>query len=247
MESSKKEPVNNCKKCGNNFLGNYCPKCGTPFMLNRINGQYIVKEIRSVLNFDKGILFTTRELILRPGLNIRKFIQEDRNRLVKPIIFLILCSVIYTFTQRVLHFEDEYMKADMGDSAVAKIYEWIRTNYGYANIVMGIFIGLWTKVLFRKSGFNIYEILILIFFIMGIGMLIYTLFGIVESLTKLKILYFGVLIGFIYTAWAIARFFDGRKVSSYIKGFFSYFLGCITCIILVTIIGILIDLINKSS
>ena len=216
-------------------------------MLARINGQYIVNEIRSVLNFDKGLLYTIRELILRPGVNIRKFIQEDRNRLVKPIIFLIVCSLICTFTQQLLHFEDGYIKADVGDSAVTKIYEWIRTNLGYANIIMGLFIALWTKVLFRKSGFNIYEILILIFFTMGIGMLVYTLFGIAESLTKLKILHLGSLIGIIYSIWAIGRFFNRHKVSSYIKDFFSYFLGWMTSIILVTAIGILINLINKSS
>ena len=238
--------MNKCKKCGTEFQGNYCPNCGTPYMLPRINGQYIVKEIRSVLNFDKGILYTIRELILRPGMNIRIFIQEDRNRLVKPIIFLILCSLIYTLTQRVLHFEDEYMKSDVRDSAAIKIYEWVRTHYGYANIIMGVFIGLWTKILFRKSEFNLYEILILIFFIMGMGMLFYTLFGIAESLTRLKILHLGSLIGIIYSAWAIGSFFNKHKVSSYIKGFFSYLLGWMTSIILVMVIGILIDLINNS-
>jgi len=237
--------MNNCKKCDNEFLGNYCSNCGNPLTLTRINGKYIIKEIGSVLNFDKGILYTIRELIFRPGISIRKFIQEDRNRLVKPIIFLILCSIIYTLAQHFLHFEDGYLSAETGNSAVIKILEWIQSNYGYANIFMGFFIGLWTKILFRKSGFNFYEILILIFFTMGIDMLFYTIFGIAESLTNLKVLHIGSIIGVIYSTWAIGRFFNKNKVSSYIKGFFSYFLGWMTSIILVTIIGVLIDLITK--
>jgi hypothetical protein len=234
-----------CKNCNNEIAQNYCPSCGTPVELTRINGQYIIKEIGNVLNLNKGILYTVRELILRPGVSIRKFIQEDRNRLVKPIVFLILCSLIYTITQQIFHFEDGYVKADFEDSAITKIFEWVQNNYGYANIFMGIFIGLWTKILFRKSEFNIYEILILIFFTMGIGMLIYAFFGITEILTKLKILHIGGLIGFTYSIWAIGRFFDKNKVLSYIKGFFAYLLGWFTSIILIVVTGFLIDLMTK--
>ena len=237
--------MNDCSNCENKYSGNYCSNCGTPHILTRINGKYILNQIGSVINFDKGILYTIRELTLRPGISIRKFILEDRNRLVKPIFFLIICSLIYTLAQQIFHFEDSYIKADFEDSAITKIFEWIQSNYGYGNIFMGIFIGLWTKILFRKSGFNIYEILILIFFTMGIGMLIYAFFGIIESLTKFKILRFGGIIGIVYSIWGIGSFFDKHKPLSYIKGLFSYLLGYITSILIIVVIGFLVDLITK--
>ncbi len=213
--------------------------------MTKINGQYIIKEIGSVLNFDRGILYPIKQLILRPGFNIRKFIQEDRNRLVKPIIFLVICSLTYTLEQQILHFEDGYIKADFEDSAIIKIFLWVQKKYVYANIFTGVFIGLWIKVLFNKSEFNIYEILILIFFTLGIGMLIYAFFGITESLTKLKISSFGGFIGVVYSIWAIGSFFDQNKVLNYIKGFFAFFLGWITSIITIVYIGFLIDLMTK--
>ncbi len=49
-----------------------------------------------MINFDKGIFYTIKELLIRPGENIPKFIHNDRNRLVKPLIFVIVCSLIYT-------------------------------------------------------------------------------------------------------------------------------------------------------
>ena len=61
------------------------------------------------LNFDRGILYTVRELLLRPGKTVRQFIQEDRNRLVKPIVFIIVCSLIYSLIQQVVRFEDGYV------------------------------------------------------------------------------------------------------------------------------------------
>ncbi len=233
-----------CKNCSTEVIENYCPKCGNPISLNRINGGYIIEEIVSVLNFDKGLFYTIRELILRPGINIRKFIREDRNRLVKPIFFVIICSLIYTIAQQFLGFEDGYVNSGGFDgSTVGNIFEWIQKNYGYANILMSIFIAIWIKIFFRKYDYNFFEIIILLCFAMGIGMLIYTLFGIIESISKIKVLQIGGIIAFIYASWAIGRFFDKNRKVNYLKGLLSYFLGMLTFFITAIILGIIIDLI----
>lgn len=234
-----------CKKCGADLSDAFCSKCGNPKILKRINGVYILTEIVSVLNFDKGIFYTIKELLVRPGENVQKFIHKDRNRLVKPIIFVIVCSLVYTITQQLLKFEDGYAKAGgFGDSAVTNIYQWIQNNYGYANILMAIFIALWIKLFFKKYNYNFFEIIILLCFLMGIGMLIYTTFGIIESITEFKILTIGGIIGFIYTSWAIGQFFDKNKKVNYLKGLVAYLLGMITFYFLAVILGLGIDLIS---
>ncbi|MCG8340527.1 MAG: DUF3667 domain-containing protein, partial [Cytophagales bacterium] len=168
--------------------------------------KYIIQEIGSVLSFKKGILFTIKELLIRPGQNVKTFIHEDRNRLVKPIIFVIFCSFIYTILQQLLHFEDAYVRYTENsiDSVTLAIFQWIQANYGYANILMAIFFAFWIKLLFRKYGYNFFEILILLCFIFGIGMLIYSFFGVIEALSQLGLFQVGGLIGFVYTSWAIA-------------------------------------------
>ena len=207
------------KKCGTELSDDFCSKCGNPKILKRIDGSYILSEIGSVLNFDKGIFYTIKELFVRPGENVREFIHNDRNRLVKPIIFIIVCSLIYTIAQQLLKFEDGYANADgFGDSAVSNIFEWIQKNYGYTNILMSIFITGWIKLFFKKYKYNFFEIIILLCFVMGIGMLIYTAFGILESITKMKILQIGGIIGIVYTSWAIGTFFDKSKKLNYLKG-----------------------------
>jgi hypothetical protein len=168
-----------CTKCGAELSDDFCAKCGTSRILRRIDGRYILSEIGSVLNFDKGILYTIRELLVRPGATVQKFIHSDRNRLVRPIIFVIVSSLIYTIAQQLLNFEDGYVNAGgFGDSAITNIYEWIQSNYGYANILMAIFITIWIRIFFRKYDYNFFEITILLCFVMGIGMLIYTTSGI---------------------------------------------------------------------
>ena len=47
-----------------------------PRTLERINGKYIWNEIISVLIFEKGILFTLKELFIRPAYTIRWFLHN---------------------------------------------------------------------------------------------------------------------------------------------------------------------------
>lgn len=243
---AEQKPVLYCEHCQSELIGDFCSNCGRTRALQRIDGTFILSEILSVLNFDKGILYTIRELLTRPGQNIRDFIHKDRNRLVKPIFFIIICSVVYTATQQFMHFEDKYVTVTgFGESAVAAIFEWIQKNYGYGNVLMAIFIALWIKVFFRKYDYNFFEILTLLCFVMGMGMLIYTIFGAVESLSKLKVLHLGGLIGFVYVSWAIGQFFDERKKINFLKGFLAYFLGMVSFTLFAIITGILIDLIKR--
>lgn len=231
-----------CKRCDKDFHGYYCPICGAPSKVNRIDAKYIYSEIGSVLNFEKGILYTVRELIIRPGINIRKFLSEDRNQLVKPVIFLIITSLIYTIMQQWLRFEDGYVNASISeDSAVSTIFIWVQQNYGYANIIMALFISFWVKVFFKKYKYNFFEILILLCYVMGIGMLLYTIFGITESFTGLKVLQIGSILGFIYVSWAIGRFFDKRKKLNFLKGFLSYILGMLSFTLVAFALGNVID------
>lgn len=240
----KQKSITKCIHCDSELHGPYCSDCGKPRTLKRINHQYIISEIGSVLNFNKGILFTIRELMLRPGHSVRVFIKNDRTRLIKPIVFLLVCSVFYTIIQQTLKFEDGYISLsfeDWDDLMVGKIFHWISSNYGYANVVMAFFIAFWIKILFRKYEYNYYEIFILLCFLIGMTMLIYSLFGVVESITKYSVLQFGVNLGFIYIAWGIGQFFDKKRKINYLKGLISYFLGMITLMILALLLGLMLD------
>ncbi len=241
----------NCKNCNTEINQNYCPNCGQPAKLKRIDGKYILSEIGSVLNFDKGIFFTIRELLLRPGQSIRNFISDDRNRLVKPIAFIIITSLIYTIAQQFLHFEDGYVNySTIGEekSAIISIFKWISNNYGFSNILMAFLIAFWIKIFFRKYNYNFFEILILLFFLIGIGMLAFAFFGIISSMIGINILDSGgVIIVFLYISWGIGQFFGKSKITNYLKGLLSYVFGMISFALIALVMGILIDLINKHS
>jgi hypothetical protein len=235
-----------CKKCKSEIAQNYCPNCGHPKVLKRIDGNYILQEIRSALSFEKGLLYTIRELSTNPGKSITDFLYEDRHRLLKPVVFLIITSLIYSVFNQVFQFDNSYVQfTDTSDSAIGSISEWIQGNYGYANIIMAVFIAAWIKLFFRKHMVNIFEILVLLCFVMGMGMLIYTVFGVVQSLIDVYLMQVAGIVGFIYLTWAIGQFYGKRKLINYVKALSAYILGMITFSLTAILIGTLIDLLIK--
>ena len=146
-----------CKNCSTKINQNYYPDCGPAAKPKRFDGKYILSEIGSVLNFVNDILFTIRELLLRPGKSVGKFVSDDRNRLVKPIIFIITTSLIYSLINHFFHIEESYVQyEEPNQSTTVYIFEWIQDHYGYANIIMGVFIAFWTKLFFRKYTYNFF-------------------------------------------------------------------------------------------
>jgi hypothetical protein len=235
-----------CKKCEPKAALNYCPVCGRPKTIPRIDGSYVLQQMRNALSFEEGFLLTVRELLVNPGQSVQEFLREDRNRLVKPIVFLIVTSLIYTLCNTIFQFEDGYVRlSDNKESAVNIISDWIRGNYGWANIIMAVFIGFWIRIFFRKSEYNIFEILILLCFTMGMGMLIYSFFGVIQSVTGITLVRIAVVIGFIYLTLAIGMFYGKRKIFNYVKAFLAYILGMITFSLSAIIIGKSIDFIIK--
>jgi hypothetical protein len=163
-------------------------------------------------------------------------------------MFIFLCSLTYAIFVQIFEFKDQYIdfhiEFDDSDSVMSLIFQWISQNYGYSNILMSVFVAIWIKILYRKYDYNFYEILILLLFVSGMQMLMFSLLGAMESFTKKPILSFGPYIVLIYAIWVIAQFFDKRKMLNYLKAPISYFLGLITFFLVAIGIGLIIDLIK---
>lgn len=237
--------MNQCKNCHAEVSQHYCPNCGTPVALKRIDGHYILHELEHMIHFEKGLLYTIKELLLRPGQSVKHFLVENRNRLVKPIVFLLIASLLYTLVSHYFHVEDGYVAYKEGKpTATGQIFKWIQDHYGYANIIMGVFIAWWTKIFFRKYQYNYFEILILLCFVMGMAMLIFAFFSALEGLLHVPMMQVSSLLGIGYCTWAIAQFFDKGKAISYIKAFAAYMLGMIAFSLAAVAIGMVVDMVR---
>jgi hypothetical protein len=215
--------------------------------LDRIDGKYIWSEISSVFSFQKGIFYTIRELLFRPGKTVNEFLNHDRKRLVKPIMFVVFSSFLFIISQKIFEFHTGSAPDDIDSKGIQKSYEWVNANFGIVNVILGVFISFWIRLFYLKSNFNIYEIFVLVFFSIGIENITFTIFGILESVIGLDFSNLAYLTALLYSTWAIGNFFNRKSFWSYFKGLLAYILGTIMCSGLFFLIGILIDLINKNN
>lgn len=231
-----------CKSCDQTINGNYCSHCGMPAQVKRVDSHYVLHEIQHLLHLEKGIFYTIRKLLFQPGQSIHEFITANRSRLVKPVLFIIITSVIYTFLSHILHTAGEHGSINpYGDTLVSV---WIQNYYGYANIIMGVFIAFWLKLFFRKHNYNFFELLILLCFVMGMGMFFCSLSLLLQKLIQTDIHNMATAISVAYCVWGIGQFFNKNKVASYLKALAAYLLGMIVFSVSAIILGTLIELIR---
>jgi hypothetical protein len=242
--------MNTCKNCNEPVTGKYCSNCGQPAKLKRIDGIYIINEIGDFFFAHKGMLYTVKKMLITPGEGVKRFLNEDRYRFVKPIVFVIITSLIYTLVNYLFNIgaEEYYHQYENLEGTTASlILNSIIIDYpGYSGLIIGFFIAFWIKLFFKKAGYNIYEIFVLICFVSGVTTLFLSIVAIIQGVTCLKLLQVGSIIGTFYTIWAIGQFIDGKKVGSYIKAFISFFLASIVFGIVVGLVGTLIDIFIKN-
>jgi hypothetical protein len=213
--------------------------------MKRVDGHYIVHEIQHILHFEKGILYTVKEMLLQPGKSIRTFISEDRSRLVKPVIFVILTSLAYSLVTHFFHLGMHAGTANGSHSAIMAILAWIEGHYGYANMIMGIFIALWLQLFCRKAGYNFFELLIMLCFVMGTAMLLFAVFAVAEGLCKVSLASWSTLVMLVYCAWAIGQFLGGRKWTDYALALVAYVLGMVSFTVVALVAGFVIDAVTR--
>ena len=214
--------------------------------IKRIDFHYLVHEVEHVIHFERGFLYTVREILLRPSETIKTFLLSDRSKLTKPIIFVILCSLFYTLLNSFFNLEEDYgSAAENIMPAVAGMLKWIQSHYGYANLIMLIFIAPWIKLFFRNSPYNFWEMVVMLCYVNGISMLFATLFGILELVLNIKVLMVGILLATGYTIWAIGQFFNKKDALTYIKAFFAYWIGYLTFMIVMMVLAVVFWLVTK--
>ena len=243
--------MNRCKNCNEQINGNYCSSCGQPATLKRIDGCYLIHEIGEFFFANKGLLYTIKRVLISPGESVRQFIHEDRYRFVKPIAFLFITSLIYTFINYFFQIgvEDfltsQYEELESSPTSL-KVMNWMLIDYpGYAGIITGLFIAFWIKIFFKKAGYNIFEIFVLLCFLSGITTLFLSVVATIQGITHIKLLEPLSYLGMLYVTWAIGQFFDAKKAMSYVKAFLSYLLGALVLGFIVGVVGGIIDVVIK--
>jgi hypothetical protein len=192
------------------------------------------------------MIYPIKRVLVSPGESVRWVIADDRHLYVKPIAFLFFTSLVYTLVNYLFGFgavDFDRQLSKLEGTTASLIFNWIVIDYpGYSSIITGLFMALWVKIFFRKAGYNLSEIFILLCFVTGITTLFISTAAIIQEITHLKLLLISSYIGMIYFLWAIGQFFDRKRLISYFKAFLSLVLSTIIFSLLIQIIGGVIDM-----
>ena len=217
--------------------------------LERIDRRYFSQQVQQIFNVDRGFLYTTKEFLIRPGKSIQEFLFENRDKHVKPIAFLIFTSIIISLISYFLNIEYSYFNVNKIQGLQDKVStgdfgEWLNNNIGYTNLIIGIFIALWIRVFVRN--YNIYEIIIMLCFVLGETTLILSLAFVIGDVTNNGFIVLGLmLIFFLYPVWSIGQFFGKKKLINYIKSLVVIILGYMSYLFFLILIGYFLNILQN--
>lgn len=96
-----------CLNCNETVSQHFCPNCGQKTNTHRITLEHFIKQdiLHGVWHFEKGILFTLKEALLRPGKAALDYISGKRIRYYN-VFYLTLLLIGLNIL--LLHFYDNF-------------------------------------------------------------------------------------------------------------------------------------------
>ncbi len=175
----------NCKRPAGDADRKYCPGCGQPVLAPRIDWKLLAHEFEHVvLDMDRGLFFTLRMLMLRPGRLIRDYLEGRRAGHVKPLWLLMVTAAVVVFLTQYLpspgNAVGEFsagMQTGLGSSqpdetsramvdAFQSIGEWVRRHFAAVTLLLLPLEALVFRIAFwRVKGLNYPEWLTIIAFL----------------------------------------------------------------------------------
>ena len=86
-----------CKNCCQQFEGSFCNNCGQSADTQKLDFKFLIRNLQKLFlkYFQKGVLYTSTQLFIRPGHTIREYIEGKRVKHIEPMSMLIMTATLY--------------------------------------------------------------------------------------------------------------------------------------------------------
>ncbi len=240
-----------CKNCNQTFNGHYCNNCGQPADTHRINAHFLWHDIQhGLLHFDNGIPYSVKELFTRPGHSIREFIQGKRIKHFKPLSLVAVLAALYGFLYHYFHIDLFNASAD-SEIDFGDFNEWMSTHFSWVTIATIPIYTIGTYIVFRKQGYNFFELFVLNTFKasqrLSIQILTFPILLYLNSINHAErfstITY---LLGIVLTFWTNIQFFNKMsRTKAFFLTIVSHMIFLICFIIIIIIVLALLGKLPK--
>lgn len=167
-----------CKNCDTAAEGKYCSNCGQKKNTVRLDWNYIQEEVKyTFLHINKGLLYTSKQLLTRPGDMVKDFIEGKRVNHYKPILFVFVLAGLNGLLNHYLDMEKLFKSMTPPNQPknmpfnTMDIYNWISNHYALFELCLLPVISLCSWLAFRKWGYNYVENIIINSYATGLRLL----------------------------------------------------------------------------
>lgn len=227
----------NCKNCGKPAEGNFCSHCGQSRQVSRINFSNFIHELSStVFQIERGLFFTIWEMIVRPGISLKNYLQGKRKPYFKPFAFLLTLSTVYfliaELTDQSTWLGDFYTGWMSGasdfnqENNAEKVLAWFVNNYRFSTLFLLPVYSFASFLSFRNFGYNYLEHIVINCYITGQQSLFYTFCILGEAFFRNEIFErLTIIFSIGYTIWVFWFLFNQAKPAGRIfRTFLTYIL-----------------------
>lgn len=203
------ETQNQCKSCKIIGVGIYCNSCGQKFKPQRLSLKSIFNEaFHFFTHLDHGFPYTLKRLFSAPGTMQEEYVDGVRSKYQKPFSMFFICAtiaalVIYWVNLLLIkHF-------NAGDTNEAVFFH---KYWAILQILMLPVYSLITYLFFRKSRFNLGEIIVFQLFVFSFLFIILSIIHLLKFIIPhLETRYIELPVIVIYTTITNLNFFKDLK------------------------------------
>ncbi len=224
---------NTCKNCGTRSELHYCPACGQRISVYKVTFKETFEDLADALfSVNAPLLTTLKELVIKPGVLLRNFLNGQRRRYYKPVSFFLLTTVIYLVVRSLIGFDpfrNSMLVVQEGSTDSTVLTD--ARNYFLLNLNNFVFVFVFTLAIFLKLFFyrrySLAEFIAISFYVLGM----YTLF---LTLNMFLVQYIGdfmqpagILIMLFYFVYAMCSLFQRSYLLVILKSIVLFFIAII--------------------
>ena len=210
-----------CSNCGHEGDEKYCGQCGQPLRVERIRLPQLLHDlVHTFTHFEKGFLFTLKQLVLHPGKMQRSYLAGARSAHQKPFPFFVICGTVCALVLFRLYQPERNNEQE----------EFFKHYYVFVQTAMLPVYALVAWLFFFRSKFYYAEILVMNVYMVGMMMLFVIPINLFHNyLSNGVISLLEIILLALYNVWTYIQFFPGRHpwltaIRSVINIFISYLL-----------------------
>jgi len=162
--------MKHCKNCNKPVHDLYCSHCGQKTNFERITLAYIGHELfHFFTHLEKGFLFTTVQMLIRPGRTAKNFIDGKRKNYQSPVSYFLVWTTIYIL---LLYLVEKFF----GENVVINYKEYFgpgsttKLAISHLSIVLTIVIpfqALYLFLLVTRNTYNYFETMVATIYSLG--------------------------------------------------------------------------------